>query len=126
MEGEGVPIFDFPVLSDDRVYAGRTLDEAGPGEAVLSDETAWKLVGTDEHWEPGTYLGSVTIQEIPTTRPGRTEFRATFDFDDYDPIVVTGFVPGNGSWIGRGRGAAHGGGRHGPVDVEGRNPKRWG
>jgi hypothetical protein len=126
MQGEGVPIFDFPVLSDDRVYAGRTLDEAGPGEAVLSDETVWELVGTDEHWEPGTYLGKVTIQEIPTTRPGRTEYCATFDFDDHDPIVVTGFVPGNGSWIGRGRGAAHGGNRHGAVDVEGRNPKRWG
>jgi len=123
MQGEGVPIFDFAVLSDERVDAGRSLAEAGPGEPVFGDEAVWTFVGD---WERGEELGSVTIQEIPTTRPGRTEFCATFDFDDHDPIVVTGFVPGNGSWVGRGRGAAHGGNRHGAIDVEGRNPKRWG
>ena len=123
MEGERVPIFDYPVLSDERVSAGRSLAEAGPGQRVFSDETVWELIGD---WERGKKLGSVTIQEIPTTRPGRTEFCATFDFDDRSPIVVTGFVPGDGSWVGRGNGAAHGANRHGAVDVEGRNPKRWG
>jgi hypothetical protein len=123
MEGEGVPIFDFPVLSDERVDAGRSLAEAGPGEPVFSDETAWRFVGD---WERGEELGSVSIEEIPTTRPGRTQFRAMFDFHEYPPVVVMGYVPGDGTWMGVGRGAAQGGNRNGTVEVEGRNPKRWG
>ena len=123
MESGRVPIFDFPVLSDERVYAGRPLAEAGPGQRVVSDEKVWEFVGD---WERGDELGSVSIEEVPTTRPGRIRFTATFDFGDNDPIVVTGFVPGNGSWAGRGRGAANGGGKQGAVDLEGRNPKRWG
>ncbi|HKZ75119.1 MAG TPA: hypothetical protein VJ259_00495 [Actinomycetota bacterium] len=123
MAGERMPIFDFPVLSDDRVHAGRSLAEAGPGEQVFSDETVWELVGD---WERGRELGSVSIEETPTNRPGRTLFRATFDLADHGPIVVTGFVPGEGTWVGVGRGAAHGVGRHGEVRIEGRNPKSWG
>jgi len=123
MAEERVPVFDFPVLSDERVSAGRTLAEAGPGQRVLSDEKVWELVGD---WERGEELGWVTIEETPSNRPGRTLYRATFDFGDPAPVIVTGFVPGNGTWVGGGNGTANGRGKHGTVKVEGRNPKRWG
>ena len=123
MQEERVPIFDFPVLSDERVTAGRTLAEAGPGQRVFSDEKVWELVGD---WERGAELGWVTIEETPTNRPGRILYRATFDFGDPAPIVVTGFVPGDGTWVGGGAGTANGRGRQETVAVAGRNPKRWG
>ncbi len=123
MAEERVPIFDFRLLSDERVSAGRTLEEAGPGQRVFSDEKVWELVGD---WERGTELGSVTIEETPTNRPGRILYRATFDFGDLAPLVVTGFVPGGGTWVGEGAGTAIGRGKHGTVAVAGRNPKRWG
>ena len=119
-----VPIFDFPVLSDERQNVGRNLAEAEPGQRVFGDERVWRLEGD---WERGEELGSVTIEEIRTTRAGRVLFRAVFDLDDQiGPILVTGFLPSGGKWDGATRGAAHGRGRQGNINVEGRNPKRWG
>ncbi len=64
-----VPIFDYPVLSDHRVNAGRDLAEAEPGQRVFGDEDVRLETGD---FEPGDDdLGSVTIEEIPTTRPGQ-------------------------------------------------------
>jgi hypothetical protein len=120
-----VPIFDYPVLSDHRVNAGRNLAEAEPGQRVFGDEEVRLETGD---FEPGDdVLGSVTIEEIPTTRPGQVLFRAVFDFvDKKGPIVITGFLPGEADWNGVTFGAGQGRGRHGSVRVEGRNPKRWG
>ena len=124
MEEGQRPIFDYPVLSDERENAGRSLADAGPGQRVFGDEKVWRFEGD---WERGEKLGSVTIEEIPTTQGGRVLFRATFRFDKGGgPIVVTGFVPGDGSWVGKTRGAAHGQNHQAEIDVEGRNPKRWG
>jgi hypothetical protein len=123
-EEEPVAIFDYPLLSDERVNAGRDLAEAGPGQRVFGDEKVWK---DDGEFEPGDPKGSVTIEEIPTTRPGRVKFHAIFDHDDpRGPIVVEGFLPGNGNWNGVTHATAYGQGRQGTVRVEGRNPKRWG
>ncbi len=122
-EGGRIPIYDFPVLSDERVSSGRTLEEAGPGQRVFSDEKVWELTGD---WERGEELGAVTIEETPTNRPGRTLFRATFDLHGHPPIIVTGFVPGDGTWVGEGNGTAHGKGQQRTVKVAGRNPKSWG
>ena len=118
-----LPIFDHPVLSDEPVYAARSLAEAGPGELAFGDETVWRF---EDDWARGEVLGSVTIEYRPTTRPGQTLFHATFRFTQHGLFVVTGFVPGDGTWVGVGQGLAHGGGRVGNVPIEGRNPKRWG
>jgi hypothetical protein len=118
------PIFGFPLLSDERENVGRSLAEAAPGQRVFGDERVWKFL---DGWEPGEELGSVTIEEIPTPHPGRVLFRAVFRFDQGGgPIVVTGFVPGEGTWVGSTRADAHGQNQHREIDVEGRNPKRWG
>lgn len=119
---EGVPIFDFPVLSDEPVQAGMGLGEAKPGDVIVYEERVWELVGERQR---GEELGWVTIQETVTTRSGRP-FVAMFDLDGYGPIVVHGFVPGEGSWKGVGRAEAHGAGRRGSVRIEGWNPKGWG
>jgi hypothetical protein len=120
---EGVPIFDFPVLSDEPVQAGTGLDDAELGDVIVYEERVWELVGERQRGEDE--LGWVTIQETVTTR-SRRPFVATFDLDGYGPIVVNGFVPGDGSWKGVGRGEAHGAGRSGSVRIEGWNPKGWG
>jgi len=111
------------VLSDEPEAAGPSLDHAGPGDLVVHDEREWVFVAD---WERGDELGWVTIEETVTTRPGHRPFRATFDLEGYDPIEVTGVVPGDGTWVGRGRGSGRGGDRTGAVAIEGRNPKSWG
>lgn len=120
---EGVPIFDFPVLSAEPVPAGKGLDGAEPGDVIVYEERVWELVGERERGE--RELGWVVIKETVTTRP-RRPFVAVFDLHGYAPIVVTGFVPGEGTWMGVGRGEAHGAGRSGSVRIEGWNPKGWG
>jgi hypothetical protein len=119
----GVPIFDFPVLSDDPHPAGKGLDVASPGDVIVYEEGVWELVGERQR---GGHLGSVIIQETVTLTSSRRPFVASFDLDGYGPIVVNGFVPGDGSWKGVGRGEAHGAGRTGSVRIEGWNPKGWG
>jgi hypothetical protein len=121
----GVPIFDFPVLSDEPRQVGEfNRDEAPPGVMAVYEEQVWELVGDRQ---PGEELGWVAIQETAIADDRTTKlFVATFRLDGHGPIVVTGFVPGDGSWKGVGRGEAHGAGRRGSVRIEGWNPKGWG
>jgi hypothetical protein len=115
----GVPIFDFPVLSD----VSRQVGEINRVMAVY-EEQVWELVGDRQR---GKELGWVTVQEtvISDDRTRRLSI-ATFSLDGHGPIVVTGFVPGNGSWKGIGRGEAHGAGRSRSVRIDGWNPHGWG
>jgi hypothetical protein len=127
-QGPSVPIFNFPVLSDDRESAGGSLAEIQPGERLLSDE---KVYTTDDDWSKLEYIGDVTIQETRSTRPGKILFTALFDFREMGTVEVSGLVPGNGNWndkgqAGSGRGTGDFTGKRGPVPIEGRNPKRWG
>jgi hypothetical protein len=121
----GIPIFDFPVLSDvPRQVGDINPDEAPPGVMAVYEEQVWELVGDRQR---GEELGWVTIQEtVVTDDRTRRLFVATFSLSGYGPIVVTGFVPGEGSWKGIGRGEAHGAGRSGSVRIEGWNPHGWG
>jgi hypothetical protein len=121
----GVPIFDFPVLSDvPRQVGDINPDEAPPGVMAVYEEEVWELVGDRQR---GEELGWVTIQEtVVTDDRTRRLFVATFSLDGHGPIVVTGFVPGDGSWKGIGRGEAHGAGRSRSVRIEGWNPHGWG
>ena len=123
-----VPILDYPVISDDRESAGASLAEIEPGQRILSDE---KVYATDDEWSKLDHIGDVTIQETRSTRPGKILFTALFDFGERGTIEVSGLVPGEGTWNGRGQAASGRGtvdfaGRSGPVPIEGRNPKRWG
>ena len=122
----GVPIFDFPVLSDEHRQVGEgSREDALPGVTVTYEEEVWELVGKRLRGEK--QLGSVAIREtIISEDRSRRLFVATFDLRGYPPIVVTGFVPGGGTWRGVGRGEAHGAGRGGSVRIEGWNPKGWG
>jgi hypothetical protein len=121
----GVPIFDFPVLSDMPRQVGEiNRDEAPPGVMAVYEEQVWELVGERQ---PGEELGWVTIQETVIADDRTTRlFVATFSLSGHAPIVVTGFVPGDGSWKGVGRGQAHGAGRSRSVRIDGWNPKGWG
>jgi hypothetical protein len=117
---------DFPAVSEGR---SSELVEAGPGTTVVEEPLyAWTGPGTYDHGEK--QIGTVTIAQWKGSGD-RVPFTAHFDFDDGDVVLLTGLVPGNGSWNGGGV-AAYGGGsgkfaeRHGSVDVETENPKRWG
>lgn len=119
-----VPIFDFPVLSDDREYVRGNLDAPVAGERIVSNERVWRFIDWGDRTE---LLGNVTIEEVPTGRPNRVKFEATFDLTGHETIVVKGYIPwDDGPWVGRERGGGTGGGRTQPVDLEGRNPKKWG
>jgi hypothetical protein len=107
-----LPIFDFRLFSDGGAKAPPSHDRWV--------ETVWEFVSWEQH---GRKLGTVTIEANGATPPG---FRATFELRGYDPIEVTGQVPGGSSWQGRGTGRATAAGRTGDVPFEFRNPKRWG
>lgn len=113
MAERDVPIFDYPVLSDD----GRK--SPNPGDKWT--ETVWVFVGD---WERGDELGQVAITYVKGGGPPR--FEARFSLDGFEPIVVAGLVPGGKRWVGAGRAKAVGGGRPDKdVAIEFRNPKRW-
>lgn len=106
------PIFDFPVLSDE----ARSAD---PKPGVI--ETVWRF---EDDWERGEELGEVHI-----TEPGGKQFKAQFTFTNSSrPVTVTGDIPETDGrpWVGRGRGKAKSDAREKEIDIEGRNPKKWG
>lgn len=118
-DANAVPILDFSVLSDNP-------RPADPKPGVI--ETVWRFEGeVDGKWQPGEELGKVRIHE-----PGNKRFEAHFTFnkgpDKYRPVTVTGEVPYTDQrpWEGKGRARAKSDGREKDVDIEGRNPKKWG
>jgi hypothetical protein len=114
MAERDVPIYDYPVLSDDGPKT------PGPGDEWT--EKVWVFVGD---WEKGDELGEVTITYVRGGGP--PQFEATFSLSGFETIVVSGSVPGGKRWVGVGRAKAVGGGRPDKDDVaiEFRNPKRW-
>jgi hypothetical protein len=118
--------YDFPVVSEG---GSEELVAAKPGTTVVEEPLyAWTGPGTYEH--DGDQIGTVTIAQWKGSG-GRVPFTAYLEFNDDDVVVLTGLVPGNGSWNGKGV-VAYGGGsgkfaeRHGVLDLESENPKRWG
>jgi hypothetical protein len=118
--------YDFPVVSEG---SSNELIAAKPGTTVVEEPVyAWTGPGTYDHDEE--QIGSVAIAQWKGSG-GRVPFTAHFEFNDGEVVVLAGLVPGNGSWNGRGL-VAYGGGsgkfaeRHGPLDLESENPKRWG
>jgi hypothetical protein len=108
---------DFPVVSQ--------REPSGPA----GDETLFEAAGP--RFEKGETTGKVTIGRGAAGQ-GRHPFTATFTFDDGDEVTLTGEIPGNGSWKGKGTatyGAGTGkfgdrGGQSLPIESD--NPKRWG
>jgi hypothetical protein len=108
-----VPIFDYPVLSDDGTKAPR------PGAEW--SEKVWVFLGD---WQKGDELGEVTIKYVRGGGP--PQFEARFSLSGFEAIVVSGSVPGGERWAGVGRAKAVGAGRPDKdVTIEFRNPKRW-
>jgi hypothetical protein len=124
MQGNGR--YDFPVVSE---KSGDELIEAKQGTTV-AEEPAYKWIGPGPFDHDGEQVGTVAIVQWKGSG-GRVPFTAHFEFNDGNVVVLTGLVPGNGSWNGRGL-VAYGGGsgefaeRHGVLDLESENPKRWG
>lgn len=125
--------YDFPAISGGEVReAGPTFAEARFGEVATREETLFEDTGGDwRNGEWGTPVGTVTLKHSPTSVHGRVVVRAFFVFDDGDTVEYAGLVPGNGSWLGRGRLGYRGGtgkfaSPRGELEVESTNPKRWG
>ena len=107
------PIFDYAVLSD----GGEASKEQGG-----STETVWRFVS----WDPpfGNAIGEVRI-----TAPSDRRFVAHFTFTNGSrPVTVQGDIPETDGrrWVGRGRARAKDDGREEDIDIEFRNPKKWG
>ena len=123
-EGGG---YDFPVVSDRR---GEELIGAQPGSTVIVDEPVYPPEPPDPYGHGGDEIGTVTIVQFKG-QGNRIPFAAYFAFNDGDSVSLTGFVPGNGSWKGKGV-VAYGGGtgkfasRTGQLDLQSDNPRRWG
>jgi hypothetical protein len=123
-EGGG---YDFPVVSDRR---GEELIGAQPGSTVIVDEPVYPPEPPDPYGHGGDEIGTVTIVQFKG-QGNRIPFAAYFAFNDGDSVSLTGFVPGDGSWKGRGV-VAYGGGtgkfasRAGQLDLQSDNPRRWG
>ena len=127
--------YDFPFVSVGTGEEFGLLEEAPPsGTVVFVDDL---YVATGPGFEHGDeVVGSVTIVEWKSPRPGRVPFTAHFSIDsgnedEPELVVLTGIVPGNGTWRGRGRVAYNGGtgkfdGRSGSLPIASENPKRWG
>jgi hypothetical protein len=123
-EGGG---YDFPVVSDRR---GEELIGAQPGSTVIVDEPVYPPEPPDPYGHGGDEIGTVTIVQFKG-QGNRIPFAAYFAFNDGDSVSLTGFVPGDGSWKGKGV-VAYGGGtgkfasRTGQLDLQSDNPRRWG
>ena len=107
------PIFDYPVISDG--------SEGSKGQGG-STETVWRF----ESWDPpyGDPIGGVRITET-----GSDGFVAHFTFTDSSrPITVQGDIPETDGrkGAGSGRARAKDDGREEEIDIEFRNPKKWG
>ena len=119
--------YDFPVVSDG---AGEELIAAPPGSTVIVDEPFYPAEPPDPFGHGDEAIGTVTIVQFKG-QGNRIPFTAHFEFNDGELVSLSGFVPGNGSWKGRGVVAYGGGtgkftGRAGQLDLQSDNPKRWG
>ncbi|HJS25762.1 MAG TPA: hypothetical protein VJ913_01390 [Actinomycetota bacterium] len=111
---ELLPIFDFPVISNDDAPK-----DPKPGDRWT--ETVWREDPPPGSWDRGEQIGTVEIQAIGPS--GSPRFKADFSFNG---IEVEGPVPGGERWQGKGKAKARGPKPDKDVDVEFRNPKRWG
>jgi hypothetical protein len=111
---------DFPVAS--------FVEHGAPGRGERWDDPIYDAEGKDwPNGERGDMFGTVTVvheeEEFPKL------FEATFVFKDNDRATYEGKVPGNGSWKGKEKLKLKRGGkkkRKDPIEVDSRNPKRWG
>jgi hypothetical protein len=111
------PVFDFPVIS-----------EGGPTKPKKDE------VWTEKVWEEDPPVGSwkhtgQSIGEVKMKALGEEsapDFEARFRCKDYDDVDVEGKVPGGKDWQGKGKAKAKGPKPDKQVDIEFRNPKRWG
>jgi hypothetical protein len=125
--------YDFPVISGGNVQeAGASFAEARFGDVAVREEQVFEDIGGDwRNGEWGPPVGTVRLKQTPTTVRGRILVWASFVFDDGDTVEYGGLVPGDGTWVGKGRLGYRGGtgkfaAPRGELDVDSTNPKRWG
>jgi hypothetical protein len=126
--------YDFPVVSVGARDDPERLAGVDVGGMLVTEEELFVPAG------PGTEpsdrkVGVVTIVHWKSRRD-RVPFTAHFAFgpedsDEPDIAIVSGIVPGGGTWNGRGRAAYNGGTgkferRAGSIAILAENPKRWG
>lgn len=126
---------DFPLVSVGTGEEVGLLADAPAGESVVIEETLFEATGTGTAHDEEKPVGTVTIVQWKSPREGRVPFTAHFaigpEGEEPEIVALTGVVPGNGSWRGRGRVAYGGGtgkfeGRTGSLPLLSENPKRWG
>jgi hypothetical protein len=122
---------DFPAISDRGPRPADTSSrEPQPGDTW--DETVYEDTGGDwRNGEWGDEIGKVTLKQSRTSDRGNV-VEASFTFTDTDTVELSGAVPGNGTWRGKGslrivKGTGKFADRKGrDVTVDSTNPKRWG
>ena len=111
---------DFPVAS--------FVEHEDPGRGEKWVDPIHDAEGKDwENGEQGDNFGTVTVVHEDKAPP--KWFEATFQFRDGDAAAYEGKVPGNGSWKGKEKLKLKRQGkkkRKDPIEVDSRNPKRWG
>ena len=119
----------FTVIGEDQEQQTDDLAPPGAGDVFSIDQDLFEEVG--ESWNrPGDPVGEAHGSGV-VTKKDLAMCSITFTFGDEDIIVAHGLLPSNGRRLGNGLLAVTGGtGRFdrvsGRLEVESRNPKRWG
>ena len=114
----------------DPIYVDPLVSEGDPPNRPpkLGDqwtETVWFEDPPPGSWShSGPSIGTVEIEALAP--PGSPNFHAHFHFDAYPDVDVDGKVPGGDRWRGKGKAKAKGPKPDKDVNIEFRNPKRWG
>jgi hypothetical protein len=112
--------YDFPVAS--------FVEHGAPEPRESWEDPIFDAEGKDwENGERGDDFGTVTVVHEDKAPP--KWFEATFRFRDRDAATYEGKVPGDGSWKGKEKLKLKRQGkkkRKDPIELDSRNPKRWG
>jgi hypothetical protein len=114
------PRYGFPVVSDGKPKSPK---QGEPPQV----ETVHEYV-EGKNWKKGEWgdkIGTVRLEHADGDPQKKVVAR--FEFDNGETVAYEGDVPGNGSWVGKGRLRQQGSSRFpADLDVESANPKRWG
>jgi hypothetical protein len=114
------PRYGFPAVSDGKPKP--------PKQGEPQVETVYEYE-EGKNWKKGEWgpkIGTVRLEHVGDGDPPK-KVEARFQFDNGETVTYEGDVPGNGSWVGKGRFHQQGSSRFpADLDVESVNPKRWG
>jgi hypothetical protein len=111
--------YDFPAVSDGKPKRPKHRETQEEALYEYDEAKDWKK------GEWGQWIGTVRLVHADGDPAKKVE--AVFEFENGETVTYEGDVPGNGSWLGKGRLRQKGSSRFpADLDVESVNPKRWG